>query len=98
MLSPLPVALYKLKLKGGRKTKLEAEPQKPWMPSSLAGGDAPMPVCLTVASGWSCPAHASLWLDGARASQAAVAPVGPPSSVEIGPAPREAFLLAEGMQ
>lgn len=90
------MALYKLKLKGGRKTKLEAEPQKPWMPSSLAGGDAPMPVCLTVASGWSCPSRTSLWLDGARASQATVA--GPPSSVEIGLAPWEAFLLAEDMQ
>lgn len=87
MLSPLPVALYKLKLKGGRKTKPEAEPQKPWMPSPLAGGDAPVPVCLTVASGGSCPSHASLWLEGARASQASVAPVGPPSSGKIGPAP-----------
>lgn len=31
-------ALHKLKVKEGRRTKPEAEPQKPWMPCLLAGG------------------------------------------------------------
>lgn len=94
MLSPLPVALYKSKLE---------DKARSWASETMGA----------IFFGWRGCSYASLshrgfravlllyaspWLDGARASQATVASVGPPSSVEMGWAPQEAFLLAENMQ
>lgn len=56
MLSALPVAFYTLKWKGGEETEPDAEPQKPWVSSPLAGRDAPVPASgRSVASQWPCP-------------------------------------------
>lgn len=82
-----------ISFKGGRRTKPEAAPQKPWMSSpSLAGGDASAPGSgLTLALQWPCPAPASLGLEGAGALGAAAPAESLLPQQEFGLAPEESI-------